>query len=75
MVGGMVCGRELHCYGHEISVGAGVKPEAVISYLSLFGIGQSRPVAKCYGETQPVASNDTEDGRAKNRRVELVRIR
>jgi OOP family OmpA-OmpF porin len=32
----------------------------------------TRLSAKGYGEAQPVASNDTKEGRAENRRVELI---
>jgi len=49
------------------------RAEAVLNYLLLFGVDRSRLAPKGYGETVPVASNDTEDGRAKNRRVELVK--
>ncbi len=46
------------------------RAEAVIEVLtSRFGIDGSRLEAKGYGESQPVASNDTEEGRAANRRV------
>jgi outer membrane protein OmpA-like peptidoglycan-associated protein len=38
-----------------------------------FGIASSRLVATGYGASQPIASNDTLEGRASNRRVELVR--
>lgn len=38
------------------------------------GISADRLKTIGLGSTQPVASNDTEDGRAQNRRVELVRI-
>jgi OOP family OmpA-OmpF porin len=46
------------------------RAEAVIDVLtSRFGVAPERLVAKGYGESQPVASNDTEEGRAANRRV------
>lgn len=46
----------------------------VSQYLQLFGINADRLLAKGYGETQPVETNETEEGRAKNRRVELVKL-
>ena len=44
---------------------------AVVDYLVSKGINPSRLVAKGYGESQPVTSNDTDEGRAQNRRVEF----
>jgi outer membrane protein OmpA-like peptidoglycan-associated protein len=39
-----------------------------------YGLDAKRLVAKGYGDTKPVEANTTEDGRAKNRRVELRKI-
>lgn len=44
---------------------------SVRSYLVSAGIESFRLVARGYGETQPVASNETDYGRARNRRVEF----
>ncbi len=39
-----------------------------------YGIDAARLETKGYGETKPVASNDTPEGRQNNRRVELVKL-
>ncbi|HEV7512666.1 MAG TPA: YSC84-related protein [Candidatus Acidoferrum sp.] len=50
------------------------RAEAVVHWLADHGIDRSRLSAKGYGDARPVASNSTPEGRAKNRRVELVRV-
>jgi SH3 domain-containing YSC84-like protein 1 len=50
------------------------RADAVLEWLVNNGIDRSRLEAKGYGEERPVASNDTADGRRRNRRVELVRM-
>jgi outer membrane protein OmpA-like peptidoglycan-associated protein len=50
------------------------RAETVKAFLVLHGIEASRLTPKGYGLDRPVASNDTEEGRAKNRRVELKKL-
>jgi OOP family OmpA-OmpF porin len=65
--------------GHTDSVGSDAynlklsqaRAESVVRYLTSKGISQSRQVAKGYGESKPVADNNTDEGRERNRRVEL----
>jgi outer membrane protein OmpA-like peptidoglycan-associated protein len=47
------------------------RAESVMDYLIQKGIDKIRLTAKGYGETQPIAPNDTEENKAKNRRTEL----
>jgi outer membrane protein OmpA-like peptidoglycan-associated protein len=50
------------------------RAQAVVSWLTGHGVAASRLQAKGWGQSKPVADNGTEDGKAKNRRVELVKI-
>ncbi|MFO0320916.1 MAG: OmpA family protein [Bacteroidota bacterium] len=47
------------------------RSQSVVSYLIEKGISSDRLVAKGYGETVPVATNDTDEGRQENRRTEF----
>ena len=47
------------------------RARSVEDYLESKGIGRDRMEPKGYGETQPLASNKTVEGRAQNRRVEF----
>ncbi len=51
------------------------RANAVRDYMVNAGIFATRLTAKGYGELQPVASNDTEDGRQKNRRTDFVIVK
>lgn len=51
------------------------RAESVRQYLISRGVAASRMTAVGYGETRPIASNDTKAGRFENRRVELVRTK
>ena len=66
-------------YGHTDSVGADAynqtlsenRARAVADYLAMQGVNKVRMATLGYGETQPIADNGTESGRAANRRVEI----
>lgn len=45
---------------------------SVLGYLDARGIETSRMDAQAFGETQPIDTNDTPEGRSRNRRVELI---
>ncbi len=56
-------------YNENLSQG---RSQAVVDYLISQGIDSSRLEAHGYGESKPIDSNDTEVGRANNRRVEFT---
>jgi outer membrane protein OmpA-like peptidoglycan-associated protein len=49
-----------------------LRAKAVVSYLTSKGILQSMLSFKGFGASNPIASNETEEGRAQNRRTEMV---
>lgn len=73
-------GINLKLAGHTDNIGSDAanmvlsrnRAESVKQYLISQGVNGSRIEAIGYGETQPVASNKTADGRQKNRRVEFT---
>jgi outer membrane protein OmpA-like peptidoglycan-associated protein len=48
------------------------RAESVAAFFTNAGIDPDRITAVGKGETEPIAANDTEDGRARNRRIEVV---
>lgn len=48
------------------------RAQAVVDYLVRAGLPASRFAAVGYGSSQPLGSNDTEDGKAQNRRIDFV---
>lgn len=74
---------EVAIHGHTDNVGA-VKynmklsqgrADAVKNYLITKGIPGVRIATKGFGYTKPIADNSTPDGRAKNRRIEFIRLK
>lgn len=58
-------------YNHDLSVR---RANAVANYLSGRGVMQQRLITVGAGESRPVATNDTDAGRAQNRRVEITLV-
>jgi len=50
-----------------------IESTAVAEAIAAAGISSNRLDSVGYGQERPIADNRTEDGRAKNRRVELVK--
>ncbi len=50
------------------------RASAVVDYLSSNGISKNRLTPKGYGESKPISTNDTEEGKQLNRRVEFTVI-
>ena len=59
---------------HNMKLSQGRANAVVQALVKSYGIAAARLHAKGYGATRPVATNDTDDGRAKNRRVELTKL-
>jgi len=73
-------GSELLIAGHTDSVGTDSynltlsqrRAEAAAAYLASQGVSRARVSSKGLGETEPVAPNESDAGRSKNRRVEVA---
>lgn len=71
---------KLQISGHTDNVGAAQsnlllskkRAQAVKYYIQTRGVEEQRISALFFGETDPIAENDTPEGRAKNRRVEMT---
>ena len=50
---------------------AGARAASVVRLLEKEGVDKLKLTAVSYGENQPVASNDTPEGRSQNRRIEI----
>ena len=50
------------------------RAKAVMNAIIAKGIDKARLSSKGWGQTKPIADNKTDDGKAKNRRVEIVKL-
>ncbi len=77
MVGGYTdnatVGPQLQSMGVSNNLDLSCKRAAsVVVYLASKGVNPNLLSAQCFGETRPVAPNDTPEGKAKNRRVNIT---
>ena len=75
-------------YTDNVPIGSGLKREGISTNLELSskradvvveflinqGVNQNLISAQGFGESNPVASNDTSDGRSQNRRIEVTLV-
>lgn len=74
---------KLSVEGHTDNVGNAVankilsqaRSDSLVVYMVAAGISSKRLVAKGFGSESPISDNRTDEGKAKNRRVELVKIK
>ena len=73
-------GLKIGVYGHTDNSGSddvniplsGKRADAVKAYLLKKGLTANRVESKGFGSSKPVAENNTETGKSRNRRVEIV---
>ena len=71
---------KLEIQGHTDNVGndnynqtlSEARAKSVVAWFSQHGVAAERLTAKGYGKSKPIADNGTDEGRARNRRVEVV---
>ncbi len=76
-------GLKIRIEGHTDNIGSkkynlelsGKRAEAIKAYLVKNGINQLRITTIGYGLSKPIAGNDTKEGRALNRRAELIPVK
>lgn len=74
---------KLSVEGHTDNVGnassnktlSQARSDSLVAYIVAGGIAAKRLVAKGFGSESPISDNRTDEGKAKNRRVELVKIK
>jgi outer membrane protein OmpA-like peptidoglycan-associated protein len=59
---------------HNLQLSAGRAAAVVNALVTTYGVDRARLQPKGYGDSQPVAPNDTDQNRARNRRVELRKL-
>lgn len=67
-IGGHTDNRGSDAYNQQLSE---QRARAVMDYLAAHGVSAERLTAAGYGEALPAAANDTDEGRERNRRVEM----
>ncbi len=71
----LVAGHTDNVGGKEMNLGLSrQRADAVVAWLAGHGIDKARLVPAGFGDTRPLAVNTDEEGRQKNRRVDLVKL-